>query len=792
MKKSGRYAVLAITLGLSACLTACRDKKTDEPTVAAADGGTAAGGTAAGGSLTLAARQQGAFLPPELADPRYADESTLPMGPFQLPATDLSSAGTETEPNNTDATATPLGPGFAVRGENSPADVDHYVFETTGEPQLWAIEAVGKSVGSLSYVTAASDGTPGYFSHKAEAQQVDSERLVIPNLYLAAGKHFIVEQPNRSASGPYTLRAVALGKPDLRMEREPNNLDSFAHPLRAGIARVGFLLDGNDRDTYSFALREPAHVLLQATSPPDITLKVSVYRTGGKPSYTFTARSKGESMHMDVMLPSGDYVAMVHSYNKGSLTPYKLRLDMLDPFASPPDREPNNGYADAAPLPPDLVLKGSVGEYGDEDWYRLPTLSRETSMRVQVLGMSGGMTPQRSMDVIDRTGNRSQNLYWAKRDSIWEMKLPANAPLFIKMSGKLDYQLRLSFDPGIPSIAGKAPFTVSVPPGPQLVEAFSTLAQRQPLPVTVHNPGTQRIQVVLEAVASHSAWSVTPARQMVTVEPGKQTEVVLQLNLRPDAGAGEAVQIAVRASSASGSASATTKVYALCGATPANAQTYLPLPSQMLGGLDLAAASLGAHPVAPDINKLGREKMLYDGITPNDRAWAGQRYNESDPPLTLTVALAGDRPATITGITLFPGNGDPDDQVDQFDVLVSEDGQTYRQVMSGRLRLAPMEQAFAFAQPVRARFAQLRLVSNQLGGSNARFTLGEWKVIGAPGEHPFTTTEFNLADPNLGGHVVWSQPLFSAPDAVLSEGVHRIVRETGSGASERVGRRVPP
>jgi len=617
MKKSGRYAVLAITLGLILCLGACRDKKTEAATATAAGGAAAGSGATGAGSLSLAAQQQGAFLPPDLADPRYADESTLPMGSFQLPAADLSSAPAEAEPNNTDATATPLGPGLAVRGENTSADIDHYVFETTGEPQLWAIEAVGTSVGSLTYVTAATDGTAGYFSHKAEAQQVDSGRLVIPNLYLAAGKHFIVEQPNRSASGPYTLRAVALGKPDLRMEREPNNLDSYAHPLRAGIARGGFLLDGKDIDAYSFALRERSHIMLQATSPPDVTLKVSVYRTGGKPSYNFAARSKGESMHMDIMLPPGDYIAMVHSGDRGSLTPYKLRLDILDPFASPTDREPNNDYTEAAPLPADLVLKGSVGEYGDEDWYRLPLLSRETSMRVQVIALSGGTTLQTAMYVVDRTGNKSQNLYWARRDSVWEMRLPANAPLFIKMAAKTDYQLRLSFDPGIPPIAGKAPFTVSLPPGPQLVEAFSTLVQRQPLPVTVRNPGTQRIQVVLEAVASQSAWTVTPARQTVTVEPGKQTDVLLQVDIPPDAGAGDAVQVAVRASSASGSASATTKVYALCGATPANATIWSPLPTQMLGGLDLAAGALGAHPVEPDVNNLGREKLPTTGHGPD-------------------------------------------------------------------------------------------------------------------------------------------------------------------------------
>lgn len=590
---------------------------------------------------------------------------------------------------------------------------------------------------------------------------------MIPNLYLVAGRHSIEVRPTTAASGPYTLRVVPLGKPDLRMEREPNDLDSFAHGLRAGIPRVGLLLDRNDRDSYSFALSEPGHISMQVNSPPDITLKVNVFRTSSTPSYTFTARSKGESMRMDVALPPGEYRAVVRSSDKGSLSPYKIRLDQLDPFSSPPDREPNNSHDEAAPLPANLVLRGSVGEYADDDWYRLPTLPREASMRLHVLGLSAGMTPQNTIYVIDRAGDRKKNLTWAKSDSVWEMKLPANAPLFIQIYGNGNYDLRLSFDPGIPTIAGKAPFTVSLPPGPHLVEAFSTLAQRQRLPVTVHNPGTQRIQVALDAVVSHSAWTVTPSRQMVTVDAGKQVQVPLELKLPPDAGTREAVQIAVRATSASGSTSATARIHAFCAATPVNPETWSPLPAGMLGGFNLAAGSLGAHPVTSE-NNLRRELMLYDGLTPNDQSWYGQYFPPDTIPMA-TVALAGNSAAMITGISLIPGNDVPTEQLDRFDVLVSDDGQSFRQVMSGRLRMAPIEQAFLFPEPVRARFARLRMRSNHPGGSNQRFVLGEWKVIGVPGDSPFSTTGFNIADPGLGGHVVWSQPLFPVVDAVLTE-----------------------
>ena len=117
MNKYKRFIALAIVLGTTSCLSRCRDKK---------DGTTAAGINAdtPAGSLILAAQQQGAFLPPELADPKYADESTLPMRPFSLPAANFSSAPVETEPNNTEDLATKLPPSLAIRGQTTAGDYD--------------------------------------------------------------------------------------------------------------------------------------------------------------------------------------------------------------------------------------------------------------------------------------------------------------------------------------------------------------------------------------------------------------------------------------------------------------------------------------------------------------------------------------------------------------------------------------------------------------------------------------------------------------------------------------------
>ena len=125
MKKCGPYAVLTIALGLLAC--SGKDKTGGGAgTVAEQQSG------AGGQSLILTANQQGAFLPAELSDAKYADESTLPMAPFQLPAADFSKAGNEVEPNNTPATATPMGATLTIKGQIGAHDTDDYVFEVSG------------------------------------------------------------------------------------------------------------------------------------------------------------------------------------------------------------------------------------------------------------------------------------------------------------------------------------------------------------------------------------------------------------------------------------------------------------------------------------------------------------------------------------------------------------------------------------------------------------------------------------------------------------------------------------
>lgn len=723
----------------------CRDTSAGEAAATQEDGPSLA-------AVLLAAQQGGAMLPPEYADPRLADERTLPMRPLELPAYDFAGAPAETEPNDGLEEATRLAAVPAVRGEVTGTEFDYFAFTSEGEPQLWAVEAVGNGLGELTYHNAAHQATQG--------AEIEPGRWMIANLFLAPGQHWLAVRGNGSGGG-YTLRAVPLGPPDLRMEREPNDDPSAAHALRSGIPRVGLLLDSRDEDHYRFSLRETEHVVLLVTPPPGVVLRVDIAGATLSRVLQFTGREAGEPLRFQALLEMGDYSVTLRSQSGGSRTPYRVRLDRLDPYSLPADIEPNNRMEEASPLPRDHVLRGRVGEFDDADWYRLPVLPQQTAVQVQLLGLSGSMRPQDVLSIVAGDDPGRELVTWNHQDSTLRATLPANTPLFARVHGRGDYQIRLSFQPGLPAPGGPLPLSISVPRGPYLVEAFSDREQRVEVPVTLHNQGTEPLELSLDALASHHAWRPASGSGRITVGAGKRVVVPFQLHVPPDA-APDPVQLAVRASAGGAQTSATTQVFPLCGAAPVNPTASRPLPASLLGGFNVAASAFGGRPLAEG-DDAHRQGTLLDGLTSREATI----YSSDGGTPELTVALAGDRPLPVMGITLIPGIEFPQEQLKEFELLLSEDGLRYHRVLAGRLSRAPVEQAFALPQPVRARYARLRLLSTQRGTADRGYHLAEWKVIAAPGESPFGGARVNLADPALGGYLVWSYPVAPRRESVL-------------------------
>ncbi len=188
-----------------------------------------------------------------------------------------------------------------------------------------------------------------------------------------------------------------------------------------------------------------------------------------------------------------------------------------------------------------------------------------------------------------------------------------------------------------------------------------------------------------------------------------------------------------------------------------------PMPDSMLGGLDVALLSLGAQIVTPDADLAQRQQALHDGYTT-----LGDVFQASADklPISLTVKLAGDGAAPVVGILLNPQSPWPVyEKLQDFELWLSQDGQTFTRALTGALSSDLVEQAFPLPQPAPARFAQLRLLSNHVG-NHGYVALGEWKVIAAPGTA--LGGPVNLADPANGGEIVTFTPQQALPEYVAS------------------------
>ena len=198
---------------------------------------------------------------------------------------------------------------------------------------------------------------------------------------------------------------------------------------------------------------------------------------------------------------------------------------------------------------------------------------------------------------------------------------------------------------------------------------------------------------------------------------------------------------------------------ALCGAPPADPDPAYTSAGSLVGGINLAWRALGAQAVNGDDNI----DALFDGVVSPSR---GLRSTIDD---SVTVDLAGDEPATIAGILLNPqGRTTPAEYLYEFELLTSMDGETFTPVLGDKLAQIPAEQGFVFDAPVQARFAQLRLLSNH--EDSQRIGLGEWKIVSdVNSDVPASDNGYDLAEPAKGGHVVYSVPLISNQQQLLTE-----------------------
>lgn len=679
--------------------------------------------------------------------------SLTPQGPVE--------PGHETEPNDEIQLATSVPASNRIKGRASGKDDDYFRFLIADEPQLWRFQVIGDGITEIAYYDGAGKRVAQWRPQRGQ------RRLRLENLFLLPGEHYVRVSGEDGAD--YTLLARPLGPPDANGEREPNDDTSRMQRLAVGQTRTGLLSDANDADYYRFFLANWDHVKLTVAPPVDGIVAPHLYwyddlLAQGIPS------EKGEAISLEGVYPPGDYYVRLEA-KEPSDAEYRLSLERLPRYSCPADCEPN-GMSQiylAAPLPPDLVLEGEAGQWRDEDVYQLPELPEASELRLLTDDSRGRISLGR-----DRR-NRERLAYDAARGA-YVTTVPAGGPYRLFIESRGEYRLELELDNGPPPLRDASlDAELSLTLSPAAVSAFRTYGQHIAGHLTIANRAATALSARLEATTSDYRWRVALGRAEIALAPGGEETIPVEVQVPPDAWAEHPVRVSVRAFDTAGAQIQTwTEIAVERDLSAVEPRWSWPVPEAMLGGLNAAWLPFGGE-WTQEMPRGARFELLRDGLV-----FAGARmeccgatngWEDGEHPV-LTLDLPGDRPVPVAGMALdhFGSPGALRD-IRRAALLLSEDGEHFEEVLGVETLPVETEQYFALPVPQPARYARLRIdeTFNEIAGTNG-VALGEWKVILEPGYDLSEGRGFDLARPELGGHLVSdSPPEFYSPVAVLDE-----------------------
>lgn len=690
--------------------------------------------------LSLAAGEWGVSVDRASSEASYAI-SLVSQGPLQ--------AGVEVEPNDFIGDARGVPDNFRIKGRFSGKDTDFYKILVSTEPQLWRFQVIGDNIFELGYYNGAQQ------QNASIRVRPGQRRARLENVFLLPGTHYIRVQG--LGDGDYTLLARALGPPDPDGELEPNDQSNMQR-LAIGQHRSGVSSDVNDWDFYRFFVGNWDHLKLTFTPPADGVVAPDIYWYGndigeGQPG------APGEPLVMQGLFPPGDYHVRLNP-RQASDTEYTISLERMPRFSCPSDCEPGGHGLTwlASPLSPDLVLQGNSGEWRDSDFYELPAFTQPTELIIR--------TPEPVRFL--RHGVNLQGAEIAKFDAElggYSITVPPGDArrLMIESRGE-PYHLQLEFPNGeINPVTEPLPGNLELSFNASAVSAFREQGQVLSGRVNIINSGPVPLDVGLWAVTSDYRWLVTLDSTEVTVPVGGTTSVTVTVQVPNDAWADHPVRISVLGKDEDGRRQETWQEIAVeRDIPPVNPNLYWSIPESMRGGLNAAWLPLGAD-WTEDTPKWARDRdyirddLVFNGYSLSSGAVSGGWVEGQHPE--LTIDLPGDEPVPVAGTAINHfGSPGPLFDLREGTLLLSLDGVSFDEVLHFETLPVETGQFFALEQPVEARFARLRIDSTFRESSTERATMTEWKVILEPGHDLSGGTGYNIADPELGAHLVWDWP----------------------------------
>ncbi len=638
---------------------------------------------------------------------------------------------------------------LAFKGDEIPASI--HIKGMQGEGDLALKGAPG---GDLKLLSLARP------EHTAPASVVRKRHESSKKTHAAAvsdGEEGGSEKRTRAKSAPleeYRLPAWDLA--GALVEKEQGSGIEHAIELSKTLVAKGSIGGKDDRDDFYFLdIRGKPQLWTIEAAGASIDYLAYVDASQHQQLRKVIGKKTGEVRLSNLLLVPGRHWIEVGGSRKRSGA-YQLRAVAMGESSPESEIEPNNDTSWSNRLQVGQSVSGVVDD-GDEDRFRFSLKAREhllvrlqTSDRLQGrFSISGDIDipesrAKKAGETLTYTGSFLPGDYEVRVRSAGRQPTPASYRLSIL---RLDPFTQAQARP--PAL----PLSFDDMKGDRRVAAYWPQAQRIQTEVRITNNGTAPLSLSLQTWSSHDGWKVEPGLKQLSLEPGQSQAVPITVLVEPDVAA-EHVAIAIAVfDQLGGMKSHQFGMSAICGDHPVNPETYFDPPEPLLGGLDVAWNGLGARVIAEKWQSQRRIDELVDGMTPGRGGLNTQGFQKEKPDI-FSVKLAGEAPVPVKGVALSPMGGCASkDWIKDFEIEFSSDGVHFEKGLQGSLKRLPREQYFVLQEPRKATHARLHILSTH-SERDSRVCLGEWKVIADPsaGIYP---KGLNIADPGLGGHLVW-------------------------------------
>lgn len=303
---------------------------------------------------------------------------------------------------------------------------------------------------------------------------------------------------------------------------------------------------------------------------------------------------------------------------------------------------------------------------------------------------------------------------------------------------------------------GDLPVTLAVEPLPELA-GFSDAGQRFEATVRLSSEADQALDLEVEIEVPGEGWRVSPGSQALSLAPGATSNVTAEVVAPPWIAPAQRPELMVRARTSDAFAAEMSAVPVGATAIPLNPFTYWHAPDALRGGLNVLHHGLGARLThwgdKPATEKQQEvESLLHDGLAPHT--------GSVNLPPDVVFSLAA--PAELAGVMIQLRSTDSVSRWPlEAEVWVPEglgESDGWRRVASGTLASVHAPQYLVFPE---SEFTdRLRFTFPRCATRCNEVYVQELQAIAVPGSHPEGLVPINVADPALGGHVVWASQVF--------------------------------